>query len=167
MTPAAPFSISREFKAPLALVFATHTKPEHLEKWLSPEGFTTIHAQMDFIPGGQYHYGMEGPGGIQMWGKQVYREIIPNQKIVYIQSFSDKDGGLTRHPMSATWPLQMLGTTTFEAVDETTTRVTISWQPYEANEIENATFDSARDGMTHGFGGSFAKLEAYLARVQA
>ena len=165
MSQAAPFSISRTFKAPRELVFSVHTSPAHLEKWMSPEGFKTIHAALDFRAGGSYHYGLEGPGGMQMWGKQVFREIEPGKKLVYIQSFSDKEGGLSRHPMSATWPLEMLATVTFEDAGPGQTKVTISWQPYNSDDTGNATFDAARAGMDQGFGGTFAKLEAYLATL--
>lgn len=159
---AAPFSISRIFNAPRDLVFKVHTDANHLEKWMSPEGFKTIHASMDFRVGGTYHYGLEGPNGMQMWGKQVFREIVPNERLTFIQSFSDKDGGNTRHPMSATWPLEMLASTAFEDIDGGSTKVTITWQPWNSDEIGNSTFDAARSGMEQGFGGTFAKLETYL-----
>ena len=114
MSEVAPFIIAHTFLAPPALVYAVHTQPDHLAEWLSPEGFQSIHAAMDLRVGGTYHYGLEGPAGMQMWGLQTFREIVPGEKLVYLQSFSDKDGGLTRHPMAPTWPLKMLATTTFE-----------------------------------------------------
>ena len=166
MNPVAPFSITRVVKAPVALVYKVQTESAHLEKWLSPEGFKTIHAAMDFRVGGTYHYGLEGPGGMQMWGQQTFREIVPNEKIVLIQSFSSKDGGVTRHPMAADWPLEMLATTTFEDVGDGKTRITITWQPYNSDEAGHAAFEKGRSGMEHGFGGTFAKLEAYLESLQ-
>jgi len=114
MKKVAPFTTSRVLNAPRALVYKVQTEVAHLEKWLSPAGFRTIHAEMNFKVGGTYHYGLEGPGGMQMWGLQTFREIVPNERVVLIQSFSDKDRGLTRHPMSADWPLEMLSTTTFQ-----------------------------------------------------
>lgn len=161
-----PFSISRVVKAPVALVYKVQTEAAHLQKWLSPEGFKTIHADMDFRVGGTYHYGLEGPGGMQMWGLQTFREIVPNQKIVLIQSFSDKDGGVTRHPRAADWPLEMLATTTFEDAGDGKTRIIITWQPYNSDEAGQAAFDKGRTGMEHGFSGTFAKLEAYLESLQ-
>jgi uncharacterized protein YndB with AHSA1/START domain len=166
MTDRTPFSISRTFKAPRALLFKVQTQPEHLAHWLSPEGFVNIHTAMDFRVGGSYHYGLRGPDGSEMWGKQVYREIVPNEKLVLIQSFSDKDGGLTRHPMAATWPLELLATTTFEDAGPGETKLTITWQPHNSDAAGEATFYGAKDGMTQGFNGTFAKLEAYLAKIQ-
>jgi uncharacterized protein YndB with AHSA1/START domain len=161
----APFSISRIFKAPRELVFELHTEAAHLEKWWSPTGFKAIHSSIDFRVGGAYLYGNQGPDGVQIWGKHVFQEIVPNERLTYIQSFSDKDAGTTRHPMSATWPLEMLATAVFEDVDDANTKVTLTWQPWNSDEIGNATFDAARSGMDQGIGGTFAKLEAYLKTI--
>jgi uncharacterized protein YndB with AHSA1/START domain len=164
--PPAPFTTSHEVDAPRALVYAVHTEPEHLAHWMGPDGFRGIHTAMDFREGGSHHYGIEGPGGMQMWGKQVFREIEPGRKLVYLQSFSDQEGGLTRHPMAPTWPLEMLATTSFEDAGPNRTRITISWVPHEADATANATFDAARAGMEGGFGGMWPKLDAYLAQLQ-
>ena len=59
-----PFVITREFRAPRALLWQVQTQAEHMQHWLSPEGFHTIHADMDFRVGGRYHYGLEGPNGL-------------------------------------------------------------------------------------------------------
>jgi uncharacterized protein YndB with AHSA1/START domain len=166
MSKAAPFTISRVVDAPRALVYKVQTEAAHLEQWLSPEGFATIHSAMNFAVGGTYHYGLEGPGGMQMWGLQTFREIVPGEKIVFVQSFSNKDGGLTRHPMSPDWPLRMLSTTTFEDAGERKTRITITWAPYDSDEAGETAFDNARGSMQGGFGGTFAKLEAYLEQLQ-
>jgi uncharacterized protein YndB with AHSA1/START domain len=160
------FSISRDLKAPRALVYEVQTDPKHLVNWLSPEGFKTTHAVMDFRVGGRYHYCQEGPDGPRMWGLQRFLEIAPNERIVLIQSFSDKDGGVTRHPMSREWPLEMLATTTFEEIGPGMTRITISWRPHNSDEAGIRAFDAGRASMTGGFGGVFKKLEAYLAQLQ-
>ena len=166
MQTVAPFVISREFRAPLALLWQVQTQAAHLQHWLSPEGFHTMHADMDFRAGGRYFYGIEGPNGLQMWGLQQFLEIVPEQKIVHIQSFSNQDGGLGRHPMAPTWPAYMHVTATYQEGNEGTL-YSISWQPHESDETGNATFDAARPGMQMGFAGTFAKLDAYLARLQA
>ncbi len=165
MPDAKPYSISRVFNAPPALVFQANTQAEHLAKWMSPAGFDVIKANMDFKVGGTYHYGLKGPDGNEMWGKQVFVEIIPNKKVVHIQSFSDRDGGLTRHPMAPTWPLEMLATTTYEEAGPGKTKLTVTWAPYQSDETGNATFDGARAGMDQGWGGTFAKLEGYLSTL--
>lgn len=167
MNSVAPFSVSRVLNAPRSLVYEVHTDPAHLAQWLSPEGFRTVHADLDFRVGGRYHYGLEGPGGLQMWGLQTFREIVPHEKIVFIQSFSDKEGGLTRHPMAATWPLEMFATTVFEDAGPGQTRLTVTWQPHNSDDAGRTTFDNARQGMEQGFAGTFAKLDSYLESLQA
>ena len=166
MSTVRPFSVSRVFAAPRALVYQAATDVVHMARWMSPAGFKVIKADLDLRLGGSYHYGLQGPDGAEMWGKQVYREIVPPEKLVYVQSFSDRDGGLTRHPLAATWPLEMLATATFEDLGDGTTRLTISWVPYNSDEAGNATFDGARAGMETGFGGMFANLEAHLAATE-
>lgn len=166
MALAAPFTISRLFNAPRDLLFRVHTDPAHLAQWLSPEGFKNIYVSMDFQVGGIYHYGLENAEGMQLWGRQVFREIIPNEKIVLIQSFSNRAGGLARHPLAATWPLELLASTQFEDAGPGKTKLTISWLPHNADDIGNATFDHARDGMTQGFSGTFEQLDDYLKALQ-
>jgi len=160
-----PFSITRVFAAPRALVYDVHTNPEHLAKWMGPSGFEPIKTTMDLRVGGLHHYGLRGPDGMEMWGRQVFQEIVPGERLVYVQAFSTPDGGLSRHPMSATWPLEMLATVTFDDAGPGQTRLTVSWCPYNADAEASATFDGARAGMEQGFGGMFAKLDAYLATL--
>jgi uncharacterized protein YndB with AHSA1/START domain len=57
---------------------------------------------------------MRAPDGSDMWGKFIYREIVAPERLVFIVSFTDKDGGVTRHPWSPNWPLQTLSTVMFE-----------------------------------------------------
>jgi uncharacterized protein YndB with AHSA1/START domain len=160
------FVISRTFDAPRELVWKVFTDPEHMKHWWGPKGFTVLAAKMDFRPGGSYHYCMRSPDGHDMWGKFVYREIVAPERIVFLNSFSDEAGGLTRHPMSPTWPLEMLSTFTF-AEQHGKTTLTIRWAPYNATVEERKTFDDGRKGMQGGWSGTFEQLEAYLAKVQA
>jgi hypothetical protein len=66
------------------------------------------------------------------------------QWIVLIQSFSDKDGALAPHPMAPEQPLEMLATTTFEDIGPGTTRITMSWRPYNSDEAGTRAFDARR-----------------------
>src|SRR6185369_5813416 len=101
-----PFSISYTFNAPQALVWKAWTDRDELMKWFGPKGFAMTTAKMDFRPGGSFHYCLRSPDGKEMWGKFVYREIEAPKRIVLVNSFSDEKGGLTRPPMSPTWPLE-------------------------------------------------------------
>lgn len=158
------FVISRTFDAPRALLFSVWTEPRHLQQWFSPKGFTVLKALLDLRPGGTYHYGMLTPQGTEMWGKWLIREIVAPEKLVWINTFSDPQGGLTRHPFSPQWPLHMMTTVTFDEQDGKTT-VTIRWSPYQATEAECKEFDARRDSMKQGWGGTLDNLEAYVERI--
>jgi len=97
----------------------------------------------------------------------VYREIIPPEKLVFINSFSDEKGGLGRHPMAPTWPLEMLSVFTFEVQPGGKTVVTVRWSPHNATEEERKTFDAGHASMNQGWSGTMDKLEAYLATAKA
>src|SRR5438067_189284 len=140
MTPAtAEFSISRVFDAPRETVFAAFTEADRLMQWWGPKGFTMQVAKLDLRPGGVFLYGMRAPDGQDMWGKFVYREIAPPERLVFVVSFTDEQGNLKRHPMSATWPLEVLNTMTLAESGGKTT-LTISGAPINATDEERATF---------------------------
>ena len=158
------FIFSHLFNAPCERAWKAWTDREELMQWFGPAGVTISTAKMDFRPGGSFHYCMRMPDGKEMWGKFVYREIHAHKKIVLVNSFSDANGGLTRHPMSATWPLEMLSTTTFADVDGKT-RLTIEWSPLNPTDEERKTFDSSHDGMRQGWSGTFGQLTGHLAKA--
>jgi uncharacterized protein YndB with AHSA1/START domain len=160
------FVISRVFDAPRDLVWKAFTEPERMKEWWGPKGFSVLVSKMDLRPGGTYHYGMKSPSGADMWGKFVFREVTPPERMVFINSFSDEAGGITRHPMAPSWPLEMLSTFTFEEQPGGKTKVTIRWSPHNATEEERKTFDAGHDSMRQGWGGTMEQLTAYLARVQ-
>jgi uncharacterized protein YndB with AHSA1/START domain len=159
------FVLSRVFDAPRELVWKAFTDPERMKHWWGPKGFTVIASKMDLRPGGTYHYGMKAPNGSTMWGKFVFREIVAPERMVFINSFSDEAGGITRHPMSPTWPLQMLSTFTFEELAGGKTKFTIRWSAYNATAEEQKTFDAGHDSMRMGWGGTMDQLAEYLAKA--
>ena len=108
------FVMSRVFDVPRDLVWRCFTEVEHLKQWWGPKGVRIAKANVEFRVGGSFHYAMQPPSGDVMWGKMAYREITPQDRIVFINSFSDEAGGVTRHPMAPGWPLQMLSAFTFE-----------------------------------------------------
>lgn len=160
------FVISRVFDAPRDLVWKTFTQAEHMKQWWGPKGFTVIAAKMDFRPGGTFHYGMKSPSGAPMWGLFRYREIVPQERMVFVNSFSDEKGGVTRHPGHAAWPLEMVTTFTFEQLPDGKTRFTTRWQPLNATEEEKKTFADNHDSMRGGWTGTLDQLETYLTKIR-
>jgi uncharacterized protein YndB with AHSA1/START domain len=160
--PDRPFVISRTFDAPRELVWKAWTERERMMKWFGPKAFTIDHATQDFRPGGTFHYRMVSPDGKEMWGKWTYREIIPPQRIVWVNSFSDEKGDLGRHPFAPEWPQEMLSTVTFAEYEGKTT-ITMQWYPINATADERKTFDTGRESMKMGWTGTMDRLADYLA----
>src|SRR5512147_227125 len=152
-----PFVLERTFDAPRVRVWQAWTEPERLKQWFSPKGFAVIAATMDFRVGGTYHYGMRTPQGQEMWGKWTFREIKAPERLVLVNSFSDAAGGITRHPMSPTWPRQTLSKMILKE-QGARTAFRLEWLPLEATPEEIATFDAGRPGMTQGWAGTMEQL---------
>jgi uncharacterized protein YndB with AHSA1/START domain len=158
--------IARTFNAPRALVFKVWTEAEHLKEWWGPKGFEFVHCTLDLRPGGLFHYCMKAPNGFEMWGKFVFQEVTPPERLAYIVSFSDAQAGIVRHPMSATWPLEVMNVVTFSEENGRTTLTMNGW-PHGASEAECETFRGAQEGVQKGFAGTMEQLAAYLEKIQA
>jgi uncharacterized protein YndB with AHSA1/START domain len=160
-----PFVISRTFDAPRELVWKAWTERKRLMEWFGPKGLTMPAAKMELWPGGTFHYCLCSPDGNEMWGKFTYRQIVAPERLVLVSSFSDEDGGITRHPLSPTWPLEMLSTTTLVERGGKTI-LTIECSPLDPTEEERQTFDGSHDNMNAGWSGTFEQLAEYLAKTQ-
>jgi uncharacterized protein YndB with AHSA1/START domain len=163
---AGEFVLTRLFDAPRELVYRAWTEPERMKQWFGPKGLKTVRSQMDLRPGGIYHYGMATPDGKEMWGKWIFREVVAPERLVFVQSFSDKDLGVTRHPMNAKWPLETLSRILFEDMGGKTL-LTIKWAAINATQEERDVFDSSHDSMRGGWGGTLEQLVAYLNKEKA
>ncbi len=157
-----PFVIERVYDAPRSRVWKAWTEPAELKRWWGPQGFRTHTCKVDLRPGGLFLYGMTAPDGTEMWGRFLYREIAAPKKLVFLVSFSDPSGGITRHPWSPVWPLHILSTVEFEEQAPARTKVTVTWLPHEASEAERKAFDEGRDSMRQGWGGTLDQLVGHL-----
>lgn len=161
----ADFIISRVLDAPRDRVWQALTEPERMKEWWPPKSFTMIAANMDLRPGGVFHCGMRSVEGYKMWGKFVYHDIVPPERLVFVNSFSNESGGVTRHPIVPTWPRETLTTATLEEAPGGKTKFTIRWSPHNATEVERKMFDSSHVGMRASWGGTLDQLAAYLAKA--
>ena len=77
-------SIVRKLDAGPAKVWRAITEPEMLKKWMAPsDAFKIPVAETDARVGGRYHIIMHAPDGQVHDVSGVYREIVPNKKLVY------------------------------------------------------------------------------------
>ena len=158
--------VTREFDAPRDLVWKAWTEPDRLARWWGAAGSTIEVARLDLRPGGIFHYSVKTPNGPVMWAIFAYREIVPSERLVFVNSFSDAAGGLTRNPWSAAWPLEILNTLTLAEHDGRTT-LTLRGGPINATAEELRAFEAGRAGMQGGFAGTFQQLDRYLAEELA
>ena len=159
------FKITRTFDAPKALFWDVLTKGEHLANWFGPAGMKLIVKSIDLKVGGTFLYGMQMPTGVTMWGKWVFREINAPDSLAYVVSFCNEAGQPVRHPMAPLWPLEVLAIQTLTEKDGKTIYESRSF-PINATPEERAIFKAGHAGMQMGFGGTFAQLETYLAKLK-
>ena len=105
------------------------------------------------------------PNGGVMWGLFAYRDMQQPEKIIFVNSFSDEDGNLTRSPYHTVWPLEVLNTLLLTE-DNGKTTVTLSGYPINATKEEIEIFEASTGQMQQGFKGTFDQLEEYLNHNQ-
>jgi uncharacterized protein YndB with AHSA1/START domain len=108
-----------------------------------------------------HHYSMDTPSGDTWWGRWVFEEVTPPERLVFISSFSDERGGVTRAPFAADFPAELRSVITFEEKDGKTV-VTLTGGPIGASEAEQAFFEGMNASMQNGWGGTFDLLADYL-----
>jgi uncharacterized protein YndB with AHSA1/START domain len=155
------FAISRMFDAPRELIFSLWADANHLRRWWGPKGCTIGFCNMDLRPGGQLLYSLRMPDGQEMWGKFVYREILPPERLVFVNSFSDPQGKLTRAPFNPKWPLEILNTLTLSQ-QFNLTRLVLLGEPLNPTPEEYELFESMIDSLHQGFSATFDQLQTYL-----
>ena len=158
------FVMTRVIKAPRELLFKVCTEREHLAHWWGPKGFALDIAKFEPRPGGTFVFKMSAANGMEMWGKWIIREMKAPERLVFVSSFSDPDGGTTRHPMAPEWPLETLSTWTFEDLGGKT-KLTIKGETISASDVEQKTFEDGFESMKGGNTGMLDNLEEYLKTV--
>lgn len=153
------FVISRLLDSPREHVFSVWTAPDHLARWFGPKGATLRTAKMDLRPGGTFHFCMDVNGQV-IWCRWVFREITAPEKIIFVNSFSDESGGLTRHPTNPSLPSELLATIEFSEEDNRT-RITLRWAPFHATPEEIRAFREEFDVIARS-NELLDKLDTYL-----
>jgi uncharacterized protein YndB with AHSA1/START domain len=74
--------ITREFDAPIALVFDVFTKPEHVRKTFAPFGEEVTVCSIDLRVGGNYHIVMVTDDGTECSFRGTYLEVEPPTRTV-------------------------------------------------------------------------------------
>ncbi|MDE2179001.1 MAG: SRPBCC family protein [Xanthomonadaceae bacterium] len=137
--------VKRTFDAPVHIVFAAWSKPELFKQWWVPKsvGMSLVSCDMDIRTGGAYRLVFSHPAFDQpMAFFGTYREVTPNNRIVWTNEESD-EGAVT--------------TVTFEENDGKTL-VT-----YHERYPTTAALEDALAGSAEGLPEQFAQLDELLA----
>ncbi|RNF38985.1 SRPBCC family protein [Planococcus salinus] len=147
--------MERSFDAPKERVYSMFIEPDHIVRWWGPNGWETTVYKMEVKPGGVWHYCMRSPEGQEAWGKSIYREVDPPDRLVYVDAFSDEQGNeVTGMPV-------MLITLDFSS--EGPGSKVISRTAFETQEELQKIIDmQAVEGMTE----TYDRLDNYLKEQQ-
>lgn len=76
-------TLKRHLNAAPAKVFAAWTDPEKVKRWMGPREGEVLRVESDPRPGGSFRWVMRSPDGQTHDVSGVYREIVPNRKLVF------------------------------------------------------------------------------------
>lgn len=86
--------VSREFNAPLEIVWRAYTEKELLDQWWGPQPWRAETKHMDFSVGGYWLYAMVGPENQKHWGRMDYLAITKHKSFKAKDCFCDEAGNL-------------------------------------------------------------------------
>ena len=155
-----PFVISRTVHAPRELVWKAWTESDRLKAWTGPKTYTTPVYNMDLRVGGRYLICMISGDGQEVWSTGTILEIVPNEKLVMTDSFSDDQGHVVSasyYGMGSEFPLESRVILTL-TIEGHLTKFTLKYEDVSSVPEEHLL------GMQQGWSESFDKLEAYLTR---
>jgi uncharacterized protein YndB with AHSA1/START domain len=137
--------LTRVFDAPRQMVFDAFSKPELLQRWFGPRGWSLPVCDVDLRVGGGFRFVLRGPDGTEMGMRGVYRELVPPERSVHMESFDS-------------FPGESQVTSVFSEQDGKTTLTATVLYPSE--EVRDIVIQS---GMEHGAAESYDKLAELLA----
>ena len=141
--------MTRMFDAPRELVFEAMSKPEHMQEWWGPRGFTMPVCEIDFRPGGAYRFVQRGPDGDEYAFRGEFREIVRPERIVWTFEFEGMPGNVS------------LDTVTLEEEDGRTTLTSRS--VFDTVEQRDGMLQS---GMETGAAETYDRLAELLEKMQ-
>lgn len=157
------FIISHTFETDKKTLFNMWIDPETYTSWMGPTGAEMSFLNSDIKENGTALWQMTTPDQLTKYGKLHYKTINPNEQLVYVQNFSDKDGNFIKAPFSETYPDSLLLTADFLQEAENKVKMTVKWEIFgESTEIERKTFNEMKPYMVKGWNESFEKIETLL-----
>ena len=160
------FEMERVLTAPLDQVWKAWSERDQLAKWWGPKGCSLEVSFLEFRTGGFFHYAMRFEDAPAMWGRFNYREIVPNERILWLNSFANEECGIARAPFSDLCPLEIENSVAFTE-EEGATRMTLHSEPFGASAEEVKYFAElcSSGSLEQGNSGMFDQLADHLRLI--
>jgi uncharacterized protein YndB with AHSA1/START domain len=113
------YLITREFDAPRHLVYRAWTTPELVARWWYAERGEMTATEIDLRVGGRWRFAMVTPTGVEVAFHGEYREIVPDERLVWTEIYEDMPEAETLQTMTLT---ERDGRTTMTVLAEHATR---------------------------------------------
>ena len=81
--------LTRLIDAPRDKLYRCWTDPKLIVQWFTPPPYKTIFAEMDVRAGGSSMVIMQAPDGTQMPNPGIFLEVIPNEKLVFTDAYTE------------------------------------------------------------------------------
>ena len=82
-------TLTRLIDAPREVLYRCWTEPELMKQWFCPRPWTPPVVEVDVRNGGSSLIIMQGPNGEEMPNRGVYLEVVPNEKLVFTDAFTE------------------------------------------------------------------------------
>ncbi len=148
LDPALDLILTRDINAPREIIYTCWTTPEHLVHWFVPKPHRVTACALDVRPGGKCNTTFDVDGH-EMQNNGVYLEVIPNEKLVFTDTYTE---GWKPNPEPF-----MTAILTFEDMGEGRTRYTAVARHRSAEAAKS----HAEMGFYDGWGTVVDQLEAY------
>ena len=112
--------LERTYEVAPSVIWQMWTEADHFAQWYGPDGATVAVKKMDVTPGGArlIQMKMQTPNGpMEMHFAGEHLEVVANQKLVYTEAMSDKDGNTLPSPDGAPTPAATLVTVELSEID--------------------------------------------------
>ena len=145
--------VTREFDAPVEMVWKAWTESELLDLWWAPKPWKTNTVSMDFQPGGKWLYYMEGPDGSRHYCRADYRSVTANKGFEGLDAFCDENGNINHDLPRMDWK------TNFAKIN-TGTKVEIEITYFSVEDMEKIIEMGFKEGFTSALGNLDQYFEA-------
>lgn len=81
--------LTRLIDAPRENLYRCWTEPALLKQWFAPKPYETPVVEVSVRPGGSNLIVMRGPDGTDMPNRGVYLEVVPNERLVFTDAFTE------------------------------------------------------------------------------